>query len=377
MTRLCAHPLVSALAASALAGGGLVALDWSGSPRLEVPAISAVDAPALDGDISDEAWHSARPVTVLTSHGGDFGGSGESRVTVRAVHDGNTLYMALEWEDPTRSLEFLPLVKGDGAWRTLETDIDTASEARFFDDRIAVMLANPGVALIGAGIHLGEAPLEGAPASTTGRGLHFAGPGTWVDLWQWHAALGAVTDRVEDGYLGEPKTPTAAQMAGQERYFGGIGLDDPANPVARTNFVPAPEDGPGAVEPVYLPWAGSGTVADIKADEGLSDADAPGRVWAVRASTGKPHTPEIDASFADGSVVPGVFVDDSVEPGPEDVTARGTWAGGRWVLEIRRSLTPGTRDIAFADGTMLWFAVFDHSQTRHTYHLRPLIVEML
>ncbi|MCB1339456.1 MAG: hypothetical protein KDK10_19030 [Maritimibacter sp.] len=376
MTRLNAHPLASALLASMLTGGGLVALDWHNSPRLVVATISPVEAPALDGDISDEAWHAARPVRVLTSHGGDFGGSGQSRITVRAVQDGSDLYMALEWEDPTRSLEFLPLVKDAGVWRALETGVATASEARFFDDRIAVMLANPGVALIGGGIHLGARPLEGGPASTTGRGLHYTGPGSFVDLWQWHAALGAVTTRVEDGYIGAPKPPSAAEMAGQARYLGGIGLDDPARPVAMSNVVPAPEDGARAVEPVYLPWAGTGTVADIRADEGLSDADEPGRVWAVRASAAKPHSPEVDARFADGSVVPGVFVDDSVDLGPQDVTARGAWAGGRWVLEIRRSLAPGEHDIAFADGTMLWFAAFDHSQTRHTYHLRPLIVEM-
>ena len=36
------------------------------------------------------------------------------------------------------------------------------------DDRIAIMLAPPGLQLIGGAIHLGKAPLAGAPPSMTG-----------------------------------------------------------------------------------------------------------------------------------------------------------------------------------------------------------------
>ncbi|MBV7407798.1 ethylbenzene dehydrogenase-related protein [Maritimibacter sp. DP1N21-5] len=371
-----AHPLVTAAVGGTMACLGLIALDWVTSPRLVVSTINAVDAPMLDGDISDRVWADATPVTVLTRHGGDFGGSGESRIVVRAVRDDQNVYFALQWEDPTRSLKHLPLVKANGGWHGLETDTDRASEERFFDDRIAVMLASPGMPLIGGAIHLGERPLPDGPPSTTGRGLHFTDPGTWVDLWQWHAAVGAVSDRVEDGFVGEPLPPTEAQMAGEERYPGGLGIDDPEAPVLMSNIDPRFSGEGDSLEPRVLPRLASLNLGDVEPDAQFSDERNGIRSWALRASFAVPHTEAVDDTLPDGTVIPGVFVDDSVAPGAHDVTARGAWAGGHWILEMKRSLDAGPMDLEISDGLMLWFAVFDHAQTRHTYHLRPLIMEM-
>jgi hypothetical protein len=33
-------------------------------------------------------------------------------------------------------------------------------------------------------------------------------------------------------------------------------------------------------------------------------------------------------------------------------------------------------DVAIDDDTFLWVAVFDHTQTRHSRHLRPLRIEV-
>ncbi|MGO4854057.1 ethylbenzene dehydrogenase-related protein [Phaeovulum sp. W22_SRMD_FR3] len=376
MSVLRTHPLSSALMGSVVALGALLAVNWYLCPHLIVPAISAVDAPKLDGDISDAAWSAAVPVTVLTRHGGDFGGSGESKITVRAVHDSQNIYLALDWEDPTRSLEYLPLFKNGGAWRSVQTDNQSASEPYFFDDRIAVMLAEPGLPLIGGAIHLGKKPLPEAPGSTTGRGLHYTDPGKMVDLWIWHAALGAQTARVEDAYLGPPLPFTAAQMAGKTRYFGGISEDDPTHPLTQVNFIPAPGAQDGAVQPLNLPRYKTAAVDDIKSDAGLSDPLDHEKLWALQASAAVPYSAQADAALADGSVIPGVMVDDAGPVGPHDTLARGAWSGGHWILEIKRSLAPGDKDLAFKDGIMLWFAAFDHSQSRHSYHLRPLIVEM-
>lgn len=376
MSFLQSHPLAAALVSSALACGGLVGFGWYNSPRLVVQAINVVQAPTLDGDISDEAWYSATPVSVTTRHGGDFGGTGNSEVVVRAVHDSKNVYIALEWDDPTRSLEYMPLFKDEEGWHSLQGDPETADEARFFDDRIAIMLAAPGVPLIGGAIHLGKQPLPEAPASMTDRGLHYTAPGKMVDLWIWHAAVGALTDRVQDDFVGPPLPFTPDQMQGKERYFGGIGEDDPSRPVATNNFVPAPgADGDGVL-PLKLPWLGPTTIDEIKPDANVSDPPEQSSLWAIRSSASRPYVHGQDDELPVGTVIPGAIVDDSIEPGPQDVVARGNWAGGHWVLELRRSLEAGNKDIAFEDGILLWFAVFDHSQSRHTYHLQPLIVEM-
>jgi len=59
-----------------------------------------------------------------------------------------------------------------------------------------------------------------------------------------------------------------------------------------------------------------------------------------------------------------------------DVAAVGAWCKGWWRLEVRRELETGSRfDVAIADGTYLWVAVFDHTQTRHSQHLHPVRLE--
>jgi hypothetical protein len=376
MSILQSRPLASALLVSLLFGGGLLAFDLYRSPRLVVATISSAQAPEIDGDISDDVWRTATPARVLTLHGGNFGGSGESTVEVRAVHDSQNVYLALEWDDPTRSLEHMPLFKDQEGWHSLQAEDQTANAMRFYDDRIAIMLASPGLPLIGGAIHLGTKPLQGAPASTTGRGLHYTAPGKMVDLWVWHAAYGVQTNMVEDLFIGPPRSFTAAQMAGSERYMGGIGADDPDHPLAKPNFVTATGVSPGHVQPLNLPTASQISLADINLDTDVSVPISKGNLWTVRQSGSQPFSPAGDARFPPGSVIAGTVIDDDATPGPNDVTARGAWAGGHWILELKRSLQPGKNDLAFKDGTMLWFAVFDHSQSRHTYHIRPLIVEM-
>ena len=84
---------------------------------LQVAEIDSRGRPTLDGDLSDPAWTKAKPVFVLTTQGGDFGGTRQSQVEIRALHDGEHAYFAFVWEDPTRSLKHLPLVKRGGRWR--------------------------------------------------------------------------------------------------------------------------------------------------------------------------------------------------------------------------------------------------------------------
>lgn len=378
MTFIHPKPLTAAFFAALVASAGLIAADWYVSHDLIVPAISAAQIPTLDGDMSDNAWKLAQPVEVLTRHGGDFGGSGETTVEVRAVHDDTYLYLAIEWDDPTRSLEYMPLFKDGGRWHSLQTRSQSAKESRFFDDRIAIMLAPSGLEMIGGAIHLGARPLRDAPASTTGRGLHFTAPGKLVDMWVWHAALGAMTDRIQDDYLGPPLAFTAEQMAGRARYLGGLGEDDPGRPVAVSNAEALPTSEDGAVLPRRLPRVpvASLDVAAIKSEAVSNDAPEHDAAWAVRATDTVPYSPQADAALPDGSILPGFAVDDTVQPGPHDVMGRGAWAGGHWVLELRRSLDGDAKDLPIKTGAMLWFAVFDHAQSRHTYHLRPLILEL-
>src|SRR6185295_9821794 len=134
-----AGPLLVAMLAG-LAGVALI-MAWRTAleDMLYIPRIDGVAAPVLDGDAPDAAWRLAKPTTVLTSFGGNLGGMGSSAVEIRAVHDGTWIYFRFTWEDPTRSLKHLPLVKREEGGHVLNDGYDRVDEGSFFGKKSAVM----------------------------------------------------------------------------------------------------------------------------------------------------------------------------------------------------------------------------------------------
>ena len=99
-------PLLIAAAVGVVVIAGIAATDWATRDTL---IITKVDAePKLDGVFDEPLWSKARPVTIHTQQGENFGGPGESTVEVRAVHNGQKVFFAFKWSDPTRSLRRVP-----------------------------------------------------------------------------------------------------------------------------------------------------------------------------------------------------------------------------------------------------------------------------
>ena len=78
------------------------------------------EGPKLEALLDDPVWSRARPVFIHTQQGANLGGTGESLVEVRAVHDGEKVYFAFRWEDPTRSLRRIPIIKREDGWYPLD-----------------------------------------------------------------------------------------------------------------------------------------------------------------------------------------------------------------------------------------------------------------
>jgi hypothetical protein len=75
--------------------------------------------------------------------------------------------------------------------------------------------------------------------------------------------------------------------------------------------------------------------------------------------------------------LPSVVIEAPFEGDRADVRAEAKWSRGWWHLEVSRLLDTGSKyDVPIADGTYLWVVVFDHTQTRHSYHLHPLRLEL-
>ena len=192
---LQANAFVIAAAIAITGASAFVAADYVAVDSLQIRRIASVDAPILDGDTSDPVWRGVPPFSLMTNQGGNFDGRGESRVSIRAVHDGTWAYFLFTWEDPTRSLKQLPLMKRIDGWHVLHDGYERGDEQAFNEDKFAVLLTTSNVELAGdRTFHASPHPVPGAPATMTGRGLHFTLGGGYVDVWQWKATCGGRPD---------------------------------------------------------------------------------------------------------------------------------------------------------------------------------------
>ena len=171
---LQANPLVVAVAIAITGVSLLVASDRLAVDRLTVHRIASSDAPLLDGDTSDRVWRNIQPFTLVTHHGGNFDGKGETRIDIRAVHDGTWAYFLFTWDDPTRSLKHLPLIKEADGWHLLHNGFENGDERDFNEDKFSVLFTRADVTIAGdRTFHASPQPLADKPATMTGRGLHY------------------------------------------------------------------------------------------------------------------------------------------------------------------------------------------------------------
>jgi MFS family permease len=344
----------------------LVAIDVAMVRPLVVARVT--DPPGLDGDPGDPAWQLAKAVTIRTSRGANLP-SGEATVTVRAVHDGASAYFLFEWPDATRSQKHLPLQKTASGWRMLQHGYEREDENAYYEDKFAVMLARTSRFAALRAAHLGPRPLDGLPGSSGERGLHYTTDGSIVDVWHWMSVRTGPMGQMEDASFGPTRRPPDSPL---ERYAGGFAPD----PARRGGSVRNWRDlRDGTVVPRFLPKdpAVLERLGPVSLDPAASDEGE----WWLPLKLVLPYTPELDAMYPVGTIVPSVILRDPLDGDRGDVAAVGTWSKGRWQLEVKRKLDTGSPfDVAIADGTYLWVAVFDHTQTRHSWHLHPVRVEL-
>jgi hypothetical protein len=378
---LQANPLIVATLVAIFGTWLMIATDWLMVDSLRIHRISSAQAPILDGETSDPVWRGIQPFSLMTSQGDNFDGKGETRIDIRAVHDGTWAYFLFTWEDPTRSLKQLPLIKRTEGWQLLHDGYERGDEHAFNEDKFAVLFTTLDLTLAGDHtFHASPQPIAGVPQTMTGRGLHYTpAAGIYADVWQWKATSAGPGGWMDDDHFGPPLEPTPAQLQNAAPYRGGF-EPDPGTANYFNNFDGSldPADRDQLVRPRRLPKnlaATSAAMGTIDLDPEVGEND--GARWFMTELESAPYSKELDRQIPVGTVIPGVIISGEFSGDRADVRCAARWASGHWSLEVARLLdTHSQFDVPIKTGIFMRVAAFDHSQIAHTRHVRPIRIEV-
>jgi hypothetical protein len=184
---------------------------------------------------------------------------------------------------------------------------------------------------------------------------------------------------MDDDHFGPPLQPTPMQKKHLAPYRGGF-APDPGTANYSDNFV-MPADATSddhLVMPLRLPRDLAATTAAmglINLDPNVGESD--GARWFMTEAESVPYSPELDRQIPVGTVLPGVIVAGEFSGDRADIRCAARWASGHWALEVARRLdTHSQYDVPLKSGVFMRVAAFDHSQIRHTRHVRPIRIEV-
>jgi hypothetical protein len=116
-------------------------------------------------------------------------------------------------------------------------------------------------------------------------------------------------------------------------------------------------------------------MGQITLDPNVGESD--GARWFMTEAETVPYTEEVDRLIPAGTVLPGIIVSGEFAGDRADVRSAARWASGHWALEVARRLdTKSQYDVPIRSGVFMRVAAFDHSQIRHTRHVRPIRLEV-
>ncbi len=337
-------------------------------------------APVIDGETSDPIWRKIPPLYVSTDGGGNFDGTGETTISIRAVHDDSRAYLLFIWDDPTRSLKQLPLRKTGGRWQLLHDGYEIGDEHAYSEDKFAILLTRLHTILAGdTTFHAGATPLSNKPPSRSGRGLHYTTQdGVFAEVWEWKATSTNASKHCDNDYFGPPVRATPAQQTGLAPYRGGF-AHDPGTANYQNNFTTAlPNDYADGILPRRLPRDFS-TVAAVlgRVDLDPNHGESKDARWYMTEGDSVPYSPERDRFIPEGGIIPGVVLSGRYSGDRANVECAGRWAAGRWALEVTRRLAAeSSYDVPIGTGIFMRLAAFDHTQIAHTRHVRPIRLEL-
>ena len=299
--------------------------------------------PTLDGSANDATWSAARPLTVRLTGGANFGGSGETTATLKAVTSGDMIYFLIQYADPTESRRRGPFQKqSDGSWRKLTDPNDKGGDDNvYYEDKWSIIWnINDSIAGFnqnGCAVlcHVGE----GKPFGNK----YTAKEGELGDMWHLKGSRNGVNGQVDDQYVDHTRyDPKASPNAGRK--------GDPGGPDYRALSL---VNG----KPEFMNKDGKATGA--------------GGTYYIRDGA--------QVAFAD-NFKPGdevaSYVVFKLQGDRGDLQVAYRWQNGTYTYEVARKLVTGSKfDVQFDNpGRTYYFgmAAFDNAQVRHAMQFEPL-----
>ncbi|MBN1417796.1 MAG: hypothetical protein JXP34_03415 [Planctomycetes bacterium] len=284
-----------------------------------------------EADIERLPWDTAPPLEIALANGVGFDG-GRTRVTLRALHDGNEVFVLAEWDDPKEDRRYMPWMRTGDGWDHLMTDED--DESVHYEDKFSLVFPPRGDRLFrwfgcAAQCHLGGGRAYGYKASPS-----------IIDVWHWKSTRTDPVGQSDDKYwyVADPENSDVGRY-GDPCESGGY----------KKNFAK------GGTAPLRLP----------------ADAEAI-RLGGLLADRSVEYTDERAGMIAPGAEIPGIIV--APFAGDRgDIRNIARHEDGRWRLHLRRRLATGSPyDVEFRPGLAYDFgcAAFDCTSKRHAYSHR-------
>jgi hypothetical protein len=281
-------------------------------------------------DLSTLPWDQAKPLVIQLINGNAMD-AGRTQLTLRALHDGEELFIRAEWLDDDEDYRYWPWKKTEGGWDYMQTS--AKDECFCYEDKFSMIFPiQPD----------GDFERFGCAASChlhQDYGWGYKGTSRPIDVWHWKAARTGPAGQVDDKYWSE--------------------ADFDNKDIGRHGD---PKDGGGYVK----------NRAEDK-DHPLFLPDSPEAVYhgSFPKEHAIPYSEEAGSQIAQDAIIPGVVTEAFVGD-RGDVGCSSKYHDNAWTLYVRRKLKTGSQyDAQFKPGGRYAFgaAAFDHAGKRHAYAL--------
>jgi hypothetical protein len=332
-SRFRAAATAVALATFALAG--CQSVEEKVAPNTLV-ARKVAAAPRLDA--ADPAWAAARPLAVELTGGANFGGTGKTSGTLKAVYTEDSLYLMVQYRDATQSVRRIPYQKqADGSWKKLTDPADKGGDENlYYEDKWAMIwpidnsikgFEEQGCAVL---CHEGQ----GKPYGNK----YTPGEGQIGDMWHMKSARTAPAGYVDDQYVDHTRYDAkTSPNAGRK--------SDPGTATGEYTSIPLVNGKPQFMN------------RDGKA------ANAGGTYYIQRGN----EVPFVD-NFKAGDEVAS-HINNPLLGDRADIKVATTWSNGMLTSVVSRKLVTGSKyDVQFAKRDVRYpfgIAAFDNAAVRH------------